>query len=146
MELTTTQKDMAERLAAHAKEACDLVGLQCSKASARHFYLTVHRYYGRVQNMTAELERCIDWCMSKNKRIFTAQRFGNWCANKVKWNKEQELRGTEMRKLKFGNVHERAEHARRIAASQARVVGQQRKEDATENDDDGRDNTDRHAI
>ena len=46
--------------------------------------------------MSSEVDRCIDWCMSKGKLVFTAQRFGNWCANKVKWDKEEERKKQEM--------------------------------------------------
>jgi hypothetical protein len=91
IELTTVQRQLAERLSQHSKDACELVGLKCSKCEPQHFYLTVHRYYGRVQGMTAEIDQCIDWCMSKGKLVFTAQRYAKWCANKAKWDKEKQL-------------------------------------------------------
>lgn len=97
MELTPAQRELASVLSAHAKDACALVGLKCQKCEAHHFYLTVYRYYGRVPGMTAEVDRCIDWCLSKGKMVFTAQRFGNWCANKVKWEKEEERKQREQR-------------------------------------------------
>jgi hypothetical protein len=96
IELSTAQLNLAESLSTYAKDACALVGLTCQKCEPHHFYLTVHRYYGRVQGMTAEVDRCIDWCLSKDKQIFTAQRFGNWCAKKVKWDKEEEIRQQEL--------------------------------------------------
>jgi hypothetical protein len=40
--------------------------------------------------------------MSKGKLVFTAQRFGNWCANKVKWDKEEEIKKKEMIIMKKG--------------------------------------------
>ncbi len=100
MELSPTQLNLAATLSEHSKDACALVGLKCQKCEPQHFYLTVHRYYGRVQGMSAEVDRCIDWCMSKGKQVFTAQRFGNWCANKVKWDKEEERKKQEMMSLK----------------------------------------------
>ncbi len=115
IELTSTQIELAEKLSQHSKDACELVGLKCQKCEPQHFYLTVHRYYGRVQGMTAEVDRCIDWCMSKGKLVFTAQRFGNWCVNKVKWNKEDEIKKAEMNKLKNGNEYQQADYARRTA-------------------------------
>lgn len=96
IELTSTQQDLAKTLSEHAKDACALVGLKCEKCEPRNFYLTVYRYYGRVPVMSAEVDRCIDWCLSKGKMMFTAQRFGNWCANKVKWDKEQERKKQEI--------------------------------------------------
>lgn len=115
IELTTTQIELCEKLSKHAKDACELVGLSFEKVEPKHFYLTVHRYYGRVQGMTAEVDRCIDWCMSKGKRLFTAQRFGNWCANKVKWDKEQEHRKAEEQKLSTGTEYQKADYARRFS-------------------------------
>jgi len=96
IELTPTQLQLAKTLSEHAKDACALVGIRSQKCEPQHFYLTVHRYYGRVQGMTAEVDRCIDWCLSKGKLVFTAQRFGNWCSNKVKWDKEEELKQKSM--------------------------------------------------
>ncbi|MSR67444.1 hypothetical protein EXS65_01270 [Candidatus Peribacteria bacterium] len=113
IELTSTQLDLAEKLSQHSKDACELVGLKCQKCEPQHFYLTVHRYYGRVQGMTAEVDRCIDWCMSKGKLVFTAQRFGNWCQNKVKWDREEEIKKQEMAKLKTGTVFQQEDYARR---------------------------------
>ncbi|MDP6561919.1 MAG: hypothetical protein QF793_03260 [Candidatus Peribacteraceae bacterium] len=98
IELTVTQRELAEKLAEHAKDACKLVGISCKKAEPQHFSLIVHRYYGRVQGMTAELDRCIEWCVSRGKMQFTAQRFGKWCANKVKWDKEEELKDQTKKK------------------------------------------------
>ena len=118
IELTTTQQDLTKKLSEHAKDACELVGLKCQKCEPHHFYLTVYRYYGKVQGMTGEVDRCIDWCMSKGKLLFTAQRFGNWCANKVKWEKEQEIQKSEIEKLKSGTVYEQADYARRTAPRQ----------------------------
>ncbi len=115
MELTSTQQDLAATLSQHAKDACELVGLKCQKCEPQHFYLTVYRYYGRVQGMSAEVDRCIDWCMSKGKLVFSAQRFGNWCANKVKWTKEDEIKKAEMDKLKNGTEYQRADYERRMA-------------------------------
>ncbi len=92
------QQQLAEKLSEHAKDACKLVGIKCQKAEPQHFYLMVHRYYGRVQAMTAELDRCIEWCVSRGKLVFTAQRFGKWCSNKVKWDKEQELKDNTKKK------------------------------------------------
>jgi hypothetical protein len=115
IELTSTQIELAEKLSQHSKDACELVGLKCQKCEPHHFYLTVHRYYGRVQGMTAEVDRCIDWCLSKGKLVFTAQRFGNWCVNKVKWSKEDEIKKAEMNKLKNGNEYQQADYARRTA-------------------------------
>lgn len=97
MDLTPAQRGLASVLSAHAKDACTLVGLKCQKCEPHHFYLTVYRYYGRVPGMTAEVDRCIDWCLSKGKMVFTAQRFGNWCAHKVKWEKEEERKRQEQR-------------------------------------------------
>ena len=115
IELTSTQLDLAEKLAQHSKDACELVGLKCQKCEPKNFYLTVHRYYGRVQGMTAEVDRCIDWCMSKGKMVFTAQRFGNWCQNKVKWDREEEIKRQEMQKLKTGTQYQQEDYARRMA-------------------------------
>ena len=98
IELTPTQKVLAEKLSEHAKDACALVGLACRKCEPQHFYLTIYRYYGKVPGMTAEIDRCIDWCISKGKLVFTAQRFGRWCSLKVKWDKEQERKDLEERK------------------------------------------------
>ncbi len=92
IELSETQRQLAKNLSEHAKDACELVGLQCKKAQPQHFLLIVHRYYGRVPGMTAELDRCLEWCVSRGKLVFTAQRFGKWCSNKVRWEKEQELK------------------------------------------------------
>ena len=87
---------------------------QARQCEPQHFYLTVHRFYGKVQGMTGEIDRCIDWCMSKGKLVFTAQRFGNWCANKVKWDREQEINKQEMEKLKTGTVAQRSDYQRRM--------------------------------
>ena len=114
IELTQVQLDLAKKLSEHAKDACELVGLKCQKCDAKYFYLTVYRYYGRVQGMSAEIDRCIDWCLGRGKLVFTAQRFGNWCANKVKWDKEESLKKAEMDKLKSGNEYQRADYERRI--------------------------------
>jgi hypothetical protein len=97
--LTAVQRDLAQKLSEHAKDACALVGLECQKCEPRHFYLMVHRYYGRVQGMSGEMDRCIDWCLSKGKLIFNAQRFSKWCANKVKWDKEEELKKLESKQV-----------------------------------------------
>lgn len=113
IELTPVQLDLAAKLSEHAKDACELVGLKCQKCDPQHFYLTVYRYYGRVQGMSAEVDRCIDWCMSKGKIMFTGQRFGNWCANKVKWAKEEEIKKAEMEKLRTGTEYQQADYARR---------------------------------
>ena len=96
IELTPVQQDLALRLSVHAKDACALVGLTCQKCEPHHFYLTVYRYYGKVPGMTAEVDRCIDWCMSKGKLVFTAQRFGKWCFNKVKWEREEHIKKSAM--------------------------------------------------
>jgi hypothetical protein len=96
IELTPVQMQLAQTLSAHAKDACTLVGLKCQKCEPHHFYLTINRYYGKVQGMTTEIDRCIEWCMSKGKLVFTAQRFGKWCANTVRWKKEETLRKSEM--------------------------------------------------
>ncbi len=122
LELTSTQLDLAEKLSKHSQDACELVGLTCKKCDPHHFYLTVYRYYGRVQGMTAEVDRCIDWCMSKGKLVFTAQRFGNWCANKVKWSKEEELKNAEKLKLKSGTEYQQADYARRFGGSPEQYV------------------------
>lgn len=114
IELTSTQKDLAEKLSEHAKDACTLVGLKCQKCEPHHFYLTVYRYYGKVQGMAAEVDRCIDWCLSKGKLVFTAQRFGAWCQKKVKWDKEEEIKNAEKQKLKTGTVHQQEDYARRF--------------------------------
>lgn len=114
IELTDTQLQLAEKLSQHSQDACELVGLKCQKCEPQHFYLTVYRYYGKVQGMTAEVDRCIDWCMSKGKLVFSAQRFGNWCANKVKWDKEEQIKKAEMDKLKNGNEYQRQDYERRI--------------------------------
>lgn len=92
IELTPMQRELALKLSKHAKDACALVGLKCQKCEPHHFYLTLCRYYGKVPGMTAEVDRCIDWCMSKGKLVFTAQRFGKWCANKVKWEREEQIK------------------------------------------------------
>ena len=113
IELTAVQRDLTSRLSEHAKDACALVGLKCQKCEPHHFYLTVYRYYGKVQGMTLEVDRCIDWCMSKGKLVFTAQRFGNWCANKVKWDKEEQIKKLEMEKLKSGTVYQQEDFRRR---------------------------------
>jgi hypothetical protein len=114
IELSSTEIGLAEKLSAHAKDACALVGLKCQKCEPKHFYLTVHRYYGRVAVMTAEVDRCIDWCMSKGKLVFTAQRFGSWCQKKVEWDKEEQLARAEKEKLKAGTVYEKADYERRF--------------------------------
>lgn len=116
IELTTVQQDLALKLSKHAKDACELVGLKCQKCEPHHFYLTVYRYYGKVQGMTSEVDRCIDWCMSRGKLVFTAQRYGNWCANKAKWDKEEQIQKAEMGQLKSGTVHRRADYLRRTAS------------------------------
>lgn len=105
IELSTVQRDLAQKVSQHAKDACALVGLKCQKCEPQHFYLTVVRYYGKVQGMTAEIDRCIEWCMSKGKLVFTAQRFGKWCANKVKWEKEEELKNLDKRQHRSQLVH-----------------------------------------
>ena len=115
IELTPVQQDLASRLSEHAKDACRLVDLQCKKCEPRHFYLTVHRYYSKVQGMTGEVDRCIDWCMSKGKLVFTAQRFGKWCANQTKWDKEKQITKFELEKLQTGTVYQQAEYRRRLA-------------------------------
>lgn len=92
IEISSTQRELADKLSEHAKDACKLVGIGCKKTEPQHFLLIVSRYYGRIQGMTAEMDRCIEWCVSRGKMQFTAQRFGKWCANKVKWDKEQELK------------------------------------------------------
>lgn len=114
IELSETQLELATKLSTHAKDACALVGLKCQKCEPQHFYLTIYRYYGRVQGMSSEIDRCIDWCLSKGKLVFTAQRFGNWCANKVKWTKEEEIKKAEMEKLKSGTVYQQEDYARRM--------------------------------
>ncbi len=113
IELTDTQLDLAEKLSQHAKDACDLVGLKYQKCDPKHFYLTIYRYYGKVQGMSAEIDRCIDWCLSKNKMVFTAQRFGNWCQKKTKWDKEDQIKKDEMNKLKNGTEFQQQDYARR---------------------------------
>lgn len=95
IELSPTQQDLAKTLSEHAKDACKLVGIKCEKCEPKHFYLTIYRYYGKVQGMTGEMDRCIDWCLSKGKLVFTAQRFGNWCAKKVQFDKKDERRNAE---------------------------------------------------
>lgn len=114
IELTPVELALAEKLSQHAKDACALVGLKCQKSDPTHFYLTVHRYYGKVQGMTAEMDRCIDWCLSKGKFVFTAQRFGNWCAHKVRWDREQEIQKMEQEKLKSGTQYQKEDYARRF--------------------------------
>lgn len=114
IELSSVQRDLAEKLSEHAKDACDLVGLKYQKCEPQHFYLTVHRYYGRVKGMTAEVDRCIDWCMSKGKLVFTAQRFGNWCQKKVEWDKLKSLQDAEKAKLKTGTEFQKADYSRRF--------------------------------
>lgn len=114
IELSHEQFMIADRLSSHAHDVCALIGMKCSKCQPKHFYLTVHRYYGRVPHMVVEMERCIDWCLKSNKQMFTAQRFGNWCANKVKWAKEDQLKEQEKEKLKAGNVYQRADYKRRF--------------------------------
>ena len=114
IELTSTEISLAEKLSAYSKDACALVGLKCQKCEPKNFYLTVHRYYGRVQGMTTEVDRCIDWCMSKGKLVFTAQRFGNWCQKKVQWDKEEQIQKAEKEKLKTGTVYEKADYERRF--------------------------------
>lgn len=116
IELTPGQQDLASKLSEYAKDACKLVGLQCQKCEPRHFYLTVHRYYGRVQGMIGEVDRCIDWCMSKGKLMFTAQRFGKWCALQAKWDKERQITKTEMDKLQSGTIYQQADYRRRFTA------------------------------
>ena len=96
IELTPAQQELALTLSKHAEEACTLVGLRCEKVEPRNFYLTIYRYYGKVQGMTSEMDRCIDWCLSKGKLVFTAQRFGNWCAKKVEFHKREERKMQEM--------------------------------------------------
>lgn len=115
IELTVVQQALATRLSEHAKDACKLVDLQCQKCEPQHFYLTVHRYYERVQGMTGEMDRCIDWCMSKGKLMFTAQRFGKWCAKQVKWDKEKQITKCELEKLRAGTIYQQAEYRRRLA-------------------------------
>jgi hypothetical protein len=60
------------------------------------------------------VDRCIDWCLSKGKLVFTAQRFGNWCAKKVQWEKEEGIMRAEKEKLKAGTEFEKADFARRF--------------------------------
>lgn len=116
IELTPGQEELAAKLSEYAKDACKLVGLQCRICEPRHFYLTVHRYYGRVQGMIGEVDRCIDWCMSKGKLIFTAQRFGKWCALQAKWDKEKQITKAEMDKLQSGTIYQQADYRRRLAS------------------------------
>jgi len=118
IELTSAEIGLAEKLSEHAKDACELVGLKCQKCEPKHFYLTVHRYYGKVQGMTAEVDRCIDWCMSKGKTTFTAQRFSNWCLKKVQWDREEQIARAEKEKLASGTEYQRAEYARRFTGGQ----------------------------
>ncbi len=120
IELSTAQEDLATKLSEHAKDACELVGLTCKKCEPKNFYLTVYRYYGKVQGMTAEMDRCIDWLLSKGKRDFTVLRFNNWCAKKLQWQKEEERKVAELNKLKSGTEFQRAEHARRVGSEQER--------------------------
>lgn len=115
IELTPVQQDLAVKLSEHAKDACGLVGLRCQKCEPRHFYLTVHRYYGRVPGMLGEIDRCIDWCMSKGKLVFTAQRFGKWCAKQARWDREKAIAQSELEKLRTGTVYQQAEYRRRLA-------------------------------
>jgi len=114
IELTSAEISLAEKLSEHAKDACALVGLKCLKCEPKHFYLTVHRYYGRVQGMTAEVDRCIDWCLSKGKVVFNAQRFGNWCQKKVQWDKEGQIQKAEKEKLASGTEYQKADYERRF--------------------------------
>jgi len=114
IELTSTEISLAEKLSVYSKDACALVGLKCQKCEPKNFYLTVHRYYGKVQGMTAEVDRCIDWCMSKGKLVFTAQRFGNWCQKKVQWDKEEQITKAEKEKLQTGTDYQKADFARRF--------------------------------
>ena len=114
IELPIVEISLAEKLSAYAEDACALVGLKCEKCEPKHFYLTVHRYYGRVQGMTAEVDRCIDWCLSKGKLVFTAQRFGNWCAKKVQWERDERIHREEKQKLQAGTVYQKADFARRF--------------------------------
>ncbi|MDD4628288.1 MAG: hypothetical protein PHE68_02740 [Candidatus Peribacteraceae bacterium] len=114
IELSSAEISLAEKLSEHVKDACVLVGLKCQKVEPKHFYLTVHRYYGRIQGMTAEADRCIDWCMSKGKLVFNAQRFSNWCAKKAQWDKEEQLKNMEKEKLQSGTVYQKADYARRF--------------------------------
>jgi len=114
IDLTPVQQDLASRLSEHAKDACGLVGLRCQKCEPHHFYLTVYRYYGKVQGMTGEVDRCIDWCMSKGKLVFTAQRFGKWCAKQAKWDREKEITKSELEKLRTGTVFQQTEYRRRL--------------------------------
>src|SRR3989338_3622674 len=116
LDLTPGQQDLASKLSEYAKDACKLVDLQCQKCEPRHFYLTVHRYYGRVQGMMGEIDRCIDWCMSKGKLVFTAQRFGKWCANQAKWDREKQITKNEMDTLQSGTIYQQAEYRRRLAS------------------------------
>jgi len=117
IELSSTEISLAEKLAEYSKDACALVGLKCQKCEPKHFYLTVHRYYGRVQGMTAEVDRCIDWCMNKGKTTFTALRFGNWCAKKVQWDKEGQMQKAEKEKLQSGTEYQKADYERRFTQS-----------------------------
>jgi hypothetical protein len=114
IELTSMQRELAEKLSQHAKDACALVGLKCTKCEPKHFYLTVHRYYGRIQGMTAEVDRCIDWCLSRGKLVFTAQRFGKWCAKKAEWDREEQIGRAEKEKLQSGTEYQKADFARRF--------------------------------
>ncbi|MEQ1849392.1 MAG: hypothetical protein ABL890_02265 [Candidatus Peribacteraceae bacterium] len=114
IELTPVQKELAEKLSEYSKDACELVGLKYQKVDPQHFYLTINRYYGRVKGMTAEIDRCIDWCMSKGKMVFTAQRFGNWCQKKAQWDKEKQLNEAEKTKLKSGNEFQQQDFTRRF--------------------------------
>lgn len=114
IELSSAEISLAEKLSEHVKDACALVGLKCQKCEPKNFYLTVHRYYGRVQGMTAEADRCIDWCLSKGKLVFNAQRFGNWCQKKVQWDKEDQMQKAEKVKLQSGTEYEKADYERRF--------------------------------
>jgi uncharacterized Fe-S center protein len=114
IELTPGEIALAEKLSQHVKDACELVGIKCQKCEPKNFYLTVHRYYGKVQGMTAEADRCIDWCLSKGKTSFTAQRFGNWCHNKMQWEREEQIVRDEKAKLASGTEYQKADYARRF--------------------------------
>lgn len=115
VELSYGQETMAIELAKHAHIACALAGIPIEKAEPKHFNLTAYRYYGKINNTKSHLDRCIEWCVRRNKQKFTAARFGKWCENQLKFNKEAELRQMEMKQLKFGNQHQRAEYARRVS-------------------------------
>lgn len=113
-QLSTTQVMLTERLAEIAKLRCEEMMLECRAAKPKNFIAVVRRYYGRVQGMERELEKCVLWCATNRKKFFTPMRYYNWCETHVRINKEREQRNIERMKLRNGTEHQQRDYHRQF--------------------------------